>query len=51
MCWAQASEQTDHREGDVRHSLADIDRAERVIGYTPAVDATIGIRNLVDSVV
>jgi UDP-glucose 4-epimerase len=44
-------EHSDPRAEDVRHSSADIDRAERIIGYMPAVDATSGIRQLVDSVV
>ena len=44
-------EHSDPRVGDVKHSSADIDRAERLIGYMPVVDVTSGIRQLVDSVV
>jgi len=42
-----APEHTEPREGDVRHSSADIDHAERIIGYMPAVDVINGIRRLV----
>jgi UDP-glucose 4-epimerase len=31
------------RAGDVRHSLADIDRAKQLLGYTPAVDVAEGL--------
>jgi UDP-N-acetylglucosamine 4-epimerase len=35
-----------HREaraGDVRHSLADVSRARRLLGYEPAVTVTEGL--------
>jgi nucleoside-diphosphate-sugar epimerase len=35
---------TDPRPGDVRHSLADIDKARRILGYEPAVDFEEGLR-------
>jgi nucleoside-diphosphate-sugar epimerase len=31
------------RPGDVRHSLADIDKARRLLGYAPAVGAAEGL--------
>ena len=34
------------RPGDVRHSLADISRARRTIGYEPAVDLEEGLRRI-----
>lgn len=36
------------RPGDVRHSLADVDAAERLIGYRPAVDLDEGLRRTVE---
>jgi len=36
------------RPGDVRHSLADISRARRVLGYEPAVGLAEGLRRTVD---
>jgi nucleoside-diphosphate-sugar epimerase len=32
------------RPGDVRHTLADISKAERRLGYRPAVDFATGMR-------
>jgi UDP-N-acetylglucosamine 4-epimerase len=34
---------TDFRPGDVRHSLADISKARRLIGYAPTHDIAQGI--------
>ncbi len=36
------------RKGDVRHSLADITRAKKVIGYDPEVDLEKGLKETVD---
>jgi UDP-glucose 4-epimerase len=36
------------RAGDVPHTLADIDRAKRLLGYTPLVDFDEGLRRTVD---
>ncbi|MCI0659478.1 MAG: SDR family oxidoreductase [Acidobacteria bacterium] len=36
------------RAGDVRHSLADIKRAESILGYLPAVDLAGGLRYTLD---
>jgi UDP-N-acetylglucosamine 4-epimerase len=36
------------RTGDVRHSLADIGRAQRVLGYTPRVSVADGLSRSVD---
>jgi UDP-glucose 4-epimerase len=36
------------RAGDVPHTLADIDRAKRLMGYTPLVDFDEGLRRTVD---
>src|SRR5215831_3380722 len=36
------------REGDVKHSLADISRAEAVLGYKPRVDFEEGLRRTVE---
>lgn len=32
------------RAGDVRHSLADVGKARRLLGYVPAVDVRAGVR-------
>jgi len=37
-----------HRAGDVKHSLADIELAKRVLGYEPAVLFAEGLRRTVD---
>ncbi len=36
------------REGDVQHSLADISKARRLLGYEPAVDVEEGLRRTVE---
>jgi UDP-glucose 4-epimerase len=36
------------RPGDVRHSFADISRAEQVLGYSPQVDLEDGLRLTID---
>jgi dTDP-L-rhamnose 4-epimerase len=36
------------RVGDIRHCFADITRANRLLGYTPQVSLTDGLRELVD---
>ena len=36
------------RPGDVRHSLADIQKAKRLLGYEPQVDLKTGLRRTVD---
>ncbi len=36
------------RPGDVRHSLADINRAKKVFGFAPQIDLGEGLRNYVD---
>ncbi len=37
-------EHRDFRPGDVRHSLADISRAQTLLGYDPAIDVRRGLR-------
>ena len=37
------------RPGDVRHSLAAIDQARRILGYEPTVDLEEGMRRTVDA--
>jgi UDP-N-acetylglucosamine 4-epimerase len=37
----------DFRPGDVRHSQADIAKAQRLLGYQPTHDARLGLRNAV----
>jgi nucleoside-diphosphate-sugar epimerase len=37
-------EHADARPGDIRHSLAGIERAERLLGYRPSVDVREGLR-------
>lgn len=37
----------DPRKGDVRHSLADISRAQKMIGYQPIVDLNQGLRKTI----
>jgi UDP-glucose 4-epimerase len=36
------------REGDVRHTLADVTKAKRILGYTPLVDFDEGLRRTVE---
>jgi UDP-glucose 4-epimerase len=38
----------DERPGDVRHSLADISLANKMIGYTPTVDLERGVKEYVE---
>lgn len=33
----------DFREGDVRHSLADISKAAKLLGYAPKYDVSAGV--------
>jgi len=42
------AEYTDMRPGDVMHSLADVSRAKKTIGYEPAVYFEEGLRNAID---
>ncbi len=41
-------EHTESRAGDIRHSLADIGRARRTLGYEPRVDFRAGLERTVD---
>ncbi len=41
-------EYAEARAGDVRHSLADVERAKRELGWTPAVDWREGLRRTLD---
>jgi UDP-glucose 4-epimerase len=43
-----APEYADARPGDVRHTLADISKAERLLGYHPQVDMREGLRRTVE---
>jgi UDP-glucose 4-epimerase len=36
------------REGDIKHSLADISKAEAGLGYKPVVDFEEGLRRTVE---
>ena len=36
------------RKGDVRHSLADITKAQRILGYEPKVDLETGLRKTIE---
>jgi nucleoside-diphosphate-sugar epimerase len=36
------------RAGDVKHSLADLSRAKKHLGYTPKVDFEEGLRRTID---
>jgi len=36
------------RKGDVRHSLADITKAQRILGYEPKVDLETGVRKTIE---
>jgi nucleoside-diphosphate-sugar epimerase len=36
------------RAGDIRHSLADISRAQRLLGYRPQVDLRTGLERTVE---
>ena len=37
-----------YREGDIRHCVADISRARRLLGFTPKVTLELGLAELVD---
>lgn len=37
----------DFRQGDVRHSLADISKAEKLLGYAPTHDIQMGMKNAI----
>jgi nucleoside-diphosphate-sugar epimerase len=39
---------TPSRAGDVPHTLADVGKAKRLLGYVPAVDFDEGLRRTVD---
>jgi UDP-glucose 4-epimerase len=43
-----ARRHTPGRAGDVPHTLADIDRARKLLGYTPLVDFDEGLRRTLD---
>jgi len=36
------------RKGDVRHSVADISKAEKRLGYSPSIDLEIGLQRVLD---
>jgi UDP-glucose 4-epimerase len=36
------------RPGDVKHSLADIDKVKKLLGYTPAVSLREGLTKIID---
>jgi nucleoside-diphosphate-sugar epimerase len=36
------------RAGDVKHTLADISKAEKLLGYKPSVEFRDGLREIVD---
>ena len=36
------------RPGDVKHSLADVDKAKKLLGYTPAVSLKEGLKKIID---
>ncbi|MFQ6040127.1 MAG: SDR family oxidoreductase [Candidatus Poribacteria bacterium] len=38
----------DQRPGDIRHSLADISKAQTILGYEPKVDLTVGLMKTID---
>lgn len=38
----------DERKGDVRHSLASIDKARKLIGYEPLINFKTGLKNTID---
>lgn len=42
------SKHGEFRKGDVRHSLANIDKARRLLGYNPEVSCSEGLRRTVD---
>ncbi len=48
-CAGHALLASPERPGDVRHSLADLERATRVLGYRPEVDFEAGIAHVLDA--
>jgi len=36
------------RPGDILHSLADISKAQAILGYEPKVDLTVGLMKTID---
>jgi UDP-glucose 4-epimerase len=38
----------DTRKGDVRHSVADIDKARKMLGYSPEITLETGLKHVVD---
>ncbi|MEJ7618145.1 MAG: NAD-dependent epimerase/dehydratase family protein [Pyrinomonadaceae bacterium] len=42
------AEYKENRPGDVRHSLADITRAQEMLGYQPKIELTEGLRRTLD---
>jgi nucleoside-diphosphate-sugar epimerase len=38
-----------HRPGDIKHSLAGIDKAQRLLGYRPSVSVREGLRRTWDA--
>ena len=38
----------DFRDGDIRHSLADIGKAGRLLGYAPSHDVAAGLAETAD---
>lgn len=38
---------TDERKGDIKHSLASIDKAQHILGYTPIVSVKEGVKHTV----
>ena len=36
------------RKGDVRHSLADISKASKMLGYSPAISLEAGLQHVLD---
>ncbi len=39
---------TDPRPGDIRHSLADVNKARRLLDYSPAIDLREGLKKSID---
>ena len=38
----------DFRSGDIRHSVAEIDKARQLLGYQPAFDIVVGLAETID---
>ena len=38
----------DPRAGDIKHSFADVSKAERLLGYKPVYSLEIGLQTLAD---